>query len=1513
MAIFDYHGRPDFHKYILKCMCENEHFLLGASFQMNEEGQIPEESKIRKEIGIRIQSMINMAVDIAIAKIMHQAKHNNPVFSSFSDVIVDILHPVYRVRKYSSNTDNNNENVAPVASVLDVNGLKHQFKDVFITLESGDDVGPNKSLVTRRERLLSHLNDKSEFWPMLVKQVNWYIGEIYKRCERQANVFDSNSRSRGFSQNPDTSSGINNGGFSGENAIENKHIISLLMVKNTLQTIVYPLFEIDYSNDKITKFLFHNKSEYKSIRDLCERLLQLEKSYKEDIDICIALIYKSLQDICSQNNSCSSSENQLKKLYMTPINSKYCDSSTRTCLIDFMKYFQVSSLRFVNFLMRISRFFVFYTVGNKYKGSEFDVFSNNKLPYELAKNVQMYFSDPYYSYMHLITTVCSAEWSTDWEHLLFNRKKNVNENKVFNFLPLLLLQPFFHLRDIADLLSKFNHLYKNPHLKNCLVGNVKPMIRLIERNFKQIQWRLLGDDSIKPYLYRIDRKGVDMTSSHCSFCQTEFLPPINSYIKIDDDTLHSDSKTHLKQFPKWIPKYCIMQTLVKTIVNHKIESKIMFLTDTGVWILKKESQNGGKKIVDHTVNKGFLGGISGGFSGFHFGSTTSIATSSNNASDGFSFNSDDFFHRWEYYMPLEILAKQNCTLKKSDNKKVTMDYAVTQDTVKKMIDAKKKEDANSFRLNSEDKPDLTVYEKYLRKVEIELPSKHMCKFFLGQVLRLECCDVIRMDLKIEKLKKGPSLRAHLKNDTEDNKDGYQSMDYIENEPTAMTDNYIGISDYQTFPLKSDSESFDWTPISTRNFGGESTETKPCEQIVFRDLIGSVTSKTIDEQERKHLTSMILYTWPALNPKSGKDGGYHDIIDTILLTLAQCCTRLQEHRTWSLTILIIWLEKNGYLDIVTVPHLVRLKTELSGLDIKSSGLEDVIKSPYWEFYKLLDMIENFIKDKNEKTNNAHDDFIQLEPENQENDCTFLTPKISMTPKTPMTSTPNSNRTTNLSTSTSKFPFEFNFEQKKHPLLFIEDAHKFALALTVHQQELLKNQIILTDLLLKTSQLVPSKNLAMKFSENLTYWLQSQLLSLKNFKERVKALDNAINILFELKALRNYMGLLDFKLGLFKYCSQLKLTFTEVFNSRSDSEKEFLSTLDCSKTAIDTMKLFKNEYQKMENLEDLKKGINVVEHGDNLKKAVKDCAFIPMPYDIIPLIIKAQDWKPEQRQEIDGKFSMVKLPMSNDGTKFGNLKKSFYMYQIISPIVACYQQAYVADLDVDRFKFENSNAKFYQDIFKTIEITEEFEFQDNFKMIMDYVKNELGEKQGALKPNKFDALYGEMVGVLANKLMPTNNSAPPPLPRRILTKTSSDLSDPTAPKRPPKRGQNNNLVQNTLAQRPQVAITRPRPPARQVQQHPMIPNTTLPQNTNTAIVNTVPRNQVSLPLVPSRNTSRSSILTANTQSRAAPPPPPPRNINSSNINTQTSEEIQEITALHPDYMQLPDPNPEYRAFS
>ena len=1195
-----------------------------------------------------------------------------------------------------------------------------------------------------------------------------------------------------------------------------------------------------------------------------------------------------------------------------------------------MKYFQVSSLRFVNFLMRISRFFVFYTVGNKYKGSEFDVFSNNKLPYELAKNVQMYFSDPFYSYMHLITTVCSAEWSTDWEHLLFNRKKNDKENKVFNFLPLLLLRPFFHFRDIADLLSNFNHVYKNQHLKNCLVGNVKPMIRLIERNFKQIQWRLLGDDSIKPYLYRIDRKAVDMTSSHCSFCQTEFLPTINTYIKIDDDTLHSDSKTHLKQFPKWIPKYCIMQTLVKTVVNNKIESKIMFLTDTGVWILKKESQNGGKK-VDHTVNKGFLGGISGGFSGFNFGSTTSIATNSN-ASDGFSFNSDDFFHRWEYYMPLEILAKQNCTLRKSDDNKVSMDYAVTQDTVKKLIDAKKKEDGNSSRLTSESIPDLTVYEKYLKQVEIELPSKHMCKFFMGQVLRLECCDVIRMQLKVLK-------GAHLQNDTEV-KDGYQSMDYIELESgvSVMTDNYIGISDYQTFPLKSDSESFDWTAISTKHLDGDNTATKTCEQIVFRDLIGSVTSKTIDEEERKHLTSMILYTWPAL--KSGKDGGYHDIIDTILLTLARCCTRLQEHRTWSLTILIIWLEKNGCLDIVTVSHLMRLKEELSGLDIKSSGLEDVIKSPYWEYYKLLDMIENFVKDKNDKMINAKtnaDNCIEFEPENSEND-TSLTPKTSssMTPKTPTTSTPTSNRATNPSASKfpsnfpSKFPFEFNFEQKKHPLLFIEDAHKFALALTVHQQELLKNQIILTDLLLKTNQLTPALNLAMKFSEHLTYWLQSQLLSLKNFKERVKALDNAISILFELKALRNYMGLLDFKLGLFKYCSQLKLTFTEVFSRRSDSEKEFLSTLDCTKTVVDTMKLFKKEYQKMENLDDVKRGIMVVEHGDNLKKAVKDCAFIPMPYDIIPNILKAHDWKPEQRQEKDNQQRIL-LPISNDGTRYGNLKKSFKMYQLISPMVACYQQAYVADLDVDRFKFENSNAKFYQDIFKTIEITEEFEFQDNYKMIMDYVKNELGEQSGDVKPKEFPALYGDMVGLLANKLRPTNSSAPPPLPRKILTKQNSNQSasfvarvcDPSAPALPPKKLQNNfspnsqgmkHVVQQTSVQRPQVAISKPRPPARLVHQ-PISPSNTLRQhtvNTNTAILNTVSRNPVPPPLVPSRDTTVQRTLT-NTPSRAAPPPPPPRNTNSSIINTQTAEEIREISALHPDYMQLPDQNPEYRAFS
>ena len=328
---------------------------------------------------------------------------------------------------------------------------------------------------------------------------------------------------------------------------------------------------------------------------------------------------------------------------------------------------------------------------------------------------------------------------------------------------------------------------------------------------------------------------------------------------------------------------------------------------------------------------------------------------------------------------------------------------------------------------------------------------------------------------------------------------------------------------------------------------------------------------------------------------------------------------------------------------------------------------------------------------------------------------------------------------------------------------------------------------------------------------------------------------------------------------------------------------------------------------------------------------------MPYDIIPNILKAHDWKPEQRQEKDNQQRIL-LPISNDGTRYGNLKKSFKMYQLISPMVACYQQAYVADLDVDRFKFENSNAKFYQDIFKTIEITEEFEFQDNYKMIMEYVKNELGEQSGDVKPKEFPALYGDMVGLLANKLRPTNSSAPPPLPRKILTKQNSNQSasfvarvcDPSAPALPPKKRQNNfspnsqgmkHVVQQTSVQRPQVAISKPRPPARLVHQ-PISPSNTLRQhtvNTNTAILHTVSRNQVPPPLVPSRDTTVQRTLTdihncmANTPSRAAPPPPPPRNTNSSNINTQTAEEIREISALHPDYMQLPDQNPEYRAFS
>ena len=242
---------------------------------------------------------------------------------------------------------------------------------------------------------------------------------------------------------------------------------------------------------------------------------------------------------------------------------------------------------------------------------------------------------------------------------------------------------------------------------------------------------------------------------------------------------------------------------------------------------------------------------------------------------------------------------------------------------------------------------------------------------MGQLLRLECRDVIRM--KLQKLKPNAGIGVN-SSKTETSKDGYQLMEYIDlnenieslgdgltfpNEP----DNYIGISglDYQTFPLKSDTEKFEWTEISTKNLTGkENPRGKSCEEIVFEDLIGSVTSKTIDEEERKHLTSMILYTWTSLDPSK-----LNEIIEKILISLAKCCTRLQEHRTWSLTVLIIWLEKNGNLDIVTVEHLKKLKDEISGLDIKSSGLEDVIKSPYWEFYKLLDMVDNFIKDKEEK--------------------------------------------------------------------------------------------------------------------------------------------------------------------------------------------------------------------------------------------------------------------------------------------------------------------------------------------------------------------------------------------------------------------------------------------------------------------------------------------------------------------------------------------------------------------
>ena len=171
MAVFEYHGRPDFLRYILKSICANEldkKNLLAASYTLKEDSaDDPENSKTRKEIGIRIEKMINMAVDIAIAKIKHQAQHRFAVAANCDEILQEILHPAYRERRKNNNHNNNH-----IPKVLETEGLKNQFKDVYITLESDEIVGPTKSSETRREKLLSKLND--EFWKKLVSHINWY-------------------------------------------------------------------------------------------------------------------------------------------------------------------------------------------------------------------------------------------------------------------------------------------------------------------------------------------------------------------------------------------------------------------------------------------------------------------------------------------------------------------------------------------------------------------------------------------------------------------------------------------------------------------------------------------------------------------------------------------------------------------------------------------------------------------------------------------------------------------------------------------------------------------------------------------------------------------------------------------------------------------------------------------------------------------------------------------------------------------------------------------------------------------------------------------------------------------------------------------------------------------------------------------------------------------------------------------------------------------------------------------
>ena len=242
----------------------------------------------------------------------------------------------------------------------------------------------------------------------------------------------------------------------------------------------------------------------------------------------------------------------------------------------------------------------------------------------------------------------------------------------------------------------------------------------------------------------------------------------------------------------------------------------------------------------------------------------------------------------------------------------------------------------------------------------------------------------------------------------------------------------------------------------------------------------------------------------------------------------------------------------------------------------------------------------------------------------------------------------------------------------------------------------------------------------------------------------------------------------------------------------------------------------------------------------------------------------------------------------------------MYQVISPIIACYQRTYVADLDVARFKFDHLDAKFYQDIFKTLETQEKFDFQDNYMSMQDYIENTLGEKLGATVAAEHPAEY-EGINIQKELRLEKQSSAPAPLPRREM-KPIPNGCDPSAPPRPPKRSdfstrpacnnnnQMNHIIQNSL----------PPVPPRPAKNH----------NQNYTTMNQGPE-------VPSRKTSinRSNVVVELPPKlpQQRPPVVPARQFQCSSFVNRPTDPDEDLSAHQPDYLTIIPQNDDYSVFS